>query len=191
MAYLKKNERYNAILETAMKIITQEGIAAITARRIANEANIAVGQIHHHFKSVGQLKAEALAKVTEELITKAQHSYQNESIVNQIINIISPIEGEIGSVMRKLWNEAVFLAERDPDIKLAYKQSIEEWHSATTKLIEEGKQKQLITTQNSSGLAWQLIALSCGFDSLAVIEEFRFDIDTIKNHIIKILCQKE
>ena len=191
MAYLKKNERYNAILETAMKIITQEGIAAITARRIAHDANIAVGQIHHHFKSVGQLKAEALAKVTENLITKAQQTHQNESIINQITNIISPIEGEIGSVMRRLWNEAVFLAERDPDIKLAYKQSIQEWHKATTKLIEEAKQQQLISTKNGSELAWQLIALSCGFDSLAVVEEFRFHIDTIKNHIIKILCQKE
>lgn len=189
MAYLKKTERYNVILQTAMNIIVQEGIAAITARRIAAEANIAVGQIHHHFKSVGQLKAEALIKVTEELIKQTEQSHANQDIIKQIINIVSPIEGKQGLVMRKLWNEAVFLAERDQAIKQAYQKSTEEWHKTTVKLIEEAISSEQLINNNPSELAWRLIALSCGLDSLATIEAFRFNKETINRHITALLKQ--
>lgn len=189
MAYLKKTERYNIILQTAMDIIIQDGIAAITARRVAAEANIAVGQIHHHFKSVGQLKAQALINVTEELINQTQQSHAHQDIIKQIINIVSPIEGKQGLVMRKLWNEAVFLADRDQDIKQAYQQSTEEWHKTTVELIEQAITSHQLINDNPSELAWRLIALSCGLDNLATIEAFRFNKETTDRHITALLKQ--
>ncbi|WP_434778718.1 TetR family transcriptional regulator [Neisseria sp. Ec49-e6-T10] len=170
-----------------MTIIVQEGIASITARRVAKEANIAVGQIHHHFKSIGQLKAQALIKVTDQLITQAEHTHPDESILDKIIKIVSPIIGKEGLMIRKLWNEATFLSERDPDIKQAYQQSTEEWHKAIVKLLDEAVATNKISTNNVSELAWRLIALSCGIDNLVIVDGFHFSQEAVNNHIIALL----
>ncbi|AZS51238.1 TetR family transcriptional regulator [Entomomonas moraniae] len=187
MAYLTKNQRHEEISKLAMQIALDEGLSAITARHIAAKGSFAIGQIHHHFQSISQLKALALHKVSDDLMTQAEQNYINISIPEQLINIISPIEGEMGSMMRKLWSEAVFLAERDNEIKKAYKQSIEEWHQAIVKLINQGKKQNIFNTPIPTETAWELIALSCGFDNIAVIEEFRFEKHIIKNCIYRIL----
>lgn len=187
MAYLTKNQRHDEILKIVIQVALDEGLSAITARHIAAKGNFAIGQIHHHFQSISQLKALALHKISDDLMTQSEQNCIDISIPEQLINITCPIDGEIGSVMRKLWSEAVFLAERDNEIKQAYKQSIEEWHHTIVKLINKGKKQNILNTPKPSETAWELIALSCGFDNIAVIEEFRFEKHIIKNCIYRIL----
>lgn len=187
MAYLTKNQRHEEILKLAMQIALDEGLSSITARHIAAKGNFATGQIHHHFHSISQLKALALHKISDDLMAQTERNYVNVPIHEQLIDIICPIEGEMGAVMRKLWSEAVFLAERDNEIKLAYKQSIEEWHQAIVKLIDEGKKQKIFNVPTPTETAWELIALSCGFDNIAVIEEFRFEKHIIRNCIYRTL----
>lgn len=51
MRYLSKDERREEILQAAMRVALTEGFAAMTVRRIATEAGVATGQVHHHFAS--------------------------------------------------------------------------------------------------------------------------------------------
>ena len=53
MTYLSKDERREAILQAAMRVALNEGFTGMTVRRIAAEANVAAGQVHHHFASIG------------------------------------------------------------------------------------------------------------------------------------------
>ncbi|GAA5107412.1 TetR family transcriptional regulator [Orbus sasakiae] len=168
-----------------------EGIASITARKIAAHANISVGQIHHHFKSVGQLKAQALLNVTEQVIEKAELANSNQTIIEKIVNLVSPLEGHGGLVLRTLWNEAVFLAERDADIKLAYKESTLKWHTTIITLITQANEDNILAVKAPSELAWRLIALSCGIDTLAIIDECKFDKTAIKDHIMAVLYNEK
>ncbi|WP_345489162.1 TetR family transcriptional regulator [Orbus sasakiae] len=191
MRYLKKTDRYNEILNTAIHILIDEGIASITARKIAAHANISVGQIHHHFKSVGQLKAQALLNVTEQVIEKAELANSNQTIIEKIVNLVSPLEGHGGLVLRTLWNEAVFLAERDADIKLAYKESTLKWHTTIITLITQANEDNILAVKAPSELAWRLIALSCGIDTLAIIDECKFDKTAIKDHIMAVLYNEK
>jgi AcrR family transcriptional regulator len=48
MRYLSKDERREEILQAAMRVALAEGLAAMTVRRIAAEAGVATGQVHHH-----------------------------------------------------------------------------------------------------------------------------------------------
>lgn len=50
MSYLNRDERREVILQAAMRVALAEGFAAMTVRRIASEADVAAGQVHHHFK---------------------------------------------------------------------------------------------------------------------------------------------
>jgi len=49
MSYYSREVRRQMILETAVNIAYQDGLSAMTVRRIAQEAQIAIGQIHHTF----------------------------------------------------------------------------------------------------------------------------------------------
>ncbi len=68
MPYLSKDERREAILQAAMRVALAEGLAAMTVRRIAAEAGVAAGQVHHHFASGGELKSLAFVRLIRELL---------------------------------------------------------------------------------------------------------------------------
>ncbi len=45
-------------MQAAMRLALRGGFAAMTVRQIAREAQVAAGQLHHHFTSIGELKAQ-------------------------------------------------------------------------------------------------------------------------------------
>jgi AcrR family transcriptional regulator len=60
------------VLESAARLIADEGLMAATMRRIAEESAISLGTLTHHFESVDQLLSEALElasiRFTERLV---------------------------------------------------------------------------------------------------------------------------
>lgn len=188
MAYLTKQQRHNKILEIAKKLTVKEGISAITARRIATKGNFAIGQVHHHFQSVSQLKALALIEVTKDLVANFKQNISNNNTLEQIVYLISPPEGEICTIMRKLWNESVFLADKDNEIQQAHKQSLETWHKEIIQLLEQAKKEELLShALDTQETAWKLLVFSCGVDNIAIIEDFRLTPENIKKCIYNIL----
>ncbi|RKS84812.1 TetR family transcriptional regulator [Orbus hercynius] len=185
MSYLKKNERYQQILNTAMQVVIDEGIAAITARKIAKTANISVGLIHKHFKTIGELKSIALIAITNQLIEQQQTDLEHKTHIDKIIESVIPLKGNNAVIFRKMWNEALFLSDKDPDIKRAYQSSTNEWHEYIVQLINEAVADNALQTNSANDLAWRLIAISCGFDNLSIIDEF--DQSTIYAHILALL----
>ena len=51
-----------------MRVALAEGFSAMTVRRIASEAGVATGQVHHHFTSGGELKSLAFIRLIRELL---------------------------------------------------------------------------------------------------------------------------
>lgn len=72
MSYLNRDERREVILQAAMRVALAEGFAAMTVRRIASEADVAAGQVHHHFSSAGELKALAFVHLIRTLLDAGQ-----------------------------------------------------------------------------------------------------------------------
>lgn len=68
MGYLTRDERREEILQAAMRVALAEGFSAMTVRRIASEAGVATGQVHHHFTSGGELKSLAFIRLIRELL---------------------------------------------------------------------------------------------------------------------------
>ena len=58
MSYLNREERRAMILDAAKALILKEGILSFTARKLSAYAQVSVGQIHHHFSSLTELKIE-------------------------------------------------------------------------------------------------------------------------------------
>jgi AcrR family transcriptional regulator len=51
MNYLNREQRRTMILDAAKRVALLEGLNGLTVRRIAAEAQVSTGQVHHHFQS--------------------------------------------------------------------------------------------------------------------------------------------
>ncbi|TFB20389.1 TetR family transcriptional regulator [Lelliottia nimipressuralis] len=186
MRYLSKDERREAILQAAMRVALAEGLAAMTVRRIAAEAGVATGQVHHHFTSGGELKSLAFVRLIRELLD-ADMLGENASWRERLLAMLGSDDGGFEPYIR-LWREAQILASRDPEIKAAYVLTMEMWHQETVAIIHAGAEASAFTlTDRAENIAWRLIGLVCGLDGITILNMPGMDDAALNKHLDKLI----
>ena len=182
MTYLSKDERREAILQAAMRVALNEGFTGMTVRRIAAEANVAAGQVHHHFASIGELKSQSFIHLIRALLD-AEVVPETASWRERLHGMLGSDEGGLEPYIR-LWREAQFLATRDPEIKGAYMLTMEMWHQETVAIIRAGAADNVfILKDRPEDIAWRLIGLVCGLDGIYVLNMPDMDDDAFNSHL--------
>ena len=168
MSYLNRDERRELILQAAMRVALEEGFSAMTVRRIASEAQVATGQLHHHFTSAGELKSQAFVRLIRTLLDAEQVS-ESATYSERLHAMLGSEDGGFEPYI-KLWREAQILADKDPEIKSAYLLTMRMWHEETAAIIADGqKAGEFSSAPESTDVAWRLIALVCGLDGMYVL----------------------
>ena len=186
MRYLSKDERREAILQAAMRVALAEGLAAMTVRRIATEAGVATGQVHHHFASGGELKSLAFVRLIRELLD-ADVADERATWRERLHSMLGSDDGKFEPYIR-LWREAQILASRDPEIKAAYVLTMEMWHHETVVIIRAGAEARAFTlTDRAENIAWRLIGLVCGLDGITVLNMSEMDDAALNKHLDKLI----
>lgn len=186
MRYLSKDERREDILQAAMRVTLAEGLAAMTVRRIATEAGVATGQVHHHFASGGELKSLAFVRLIRALLD-ADVVAENASWRERLHGMLGSDDGGFEPYIR-LWREAQILASRDPEIKSAYILTMEMWHQETVAIIQGGAEaKEFTLTDRAENIAWRLIGLVCGLDGIYVLNMAEMDNAAFNKHLDKLI----
>ncbi|MBU5922968.1 TetR family transcriptional regulator [Enterobacter sichuanensis] len=186
MRYLSKDERREAILQAAMRVALAEGLAAMTVRRVAAEAGVATGQVHHHFTSGGELKSLAFVRLIRALLD-ADVVGENASWRARLHAMLGSDDGGFEPYIR-LWREAQLLASRDADIKSAYVMTMEMWHQETVAIIRAGAEANAFTlTDRAENIAWRLIGLVCGLDGMYVLNMPEMDDAAFNQHLDKLI----
>ncbi|HFK7269636.1 TPA: TetR family transcriptional regulator [Enterobacter asburiae] len=186
MRYLSKDERREAILQAAMRVALAEGLAAMTVRRIAAEAGVATGQVHHHFTSGDELKSLAFVRLIRELLD-ADVAGKQAGWREQLHGMLGSDDGRFEPYIR-LWREAQILASRDADIKGAYVMTMEMWHQETVALIKAGTEAgELNPGDRAENIAWRLIGLVCGLDGMYILNMPEMDEAAFNNHLDKLI----
>ncbi|HED2374442.1 TPA: TetR family transcriptional regulator [Citrobacter freundii] len=168
MSYLNRDERREVILQAAMRVALEEGFTAMTVRRIATEAQVSTGQVHHHFTSAGELKSLAFVQLIRTLLD-AELVSANASFRERLHAMLGSEDGGFEPYI-KLWREAQVLADKDPEIKSAYLLTMRMWHEETAAIISQGqKAGEFYSRPDAADVAWRLIALVCGLDGIYVL----------------------
>ncbi|HHL7797315.1 TPA: TetR family transcriptional regulator [Citrobacter freundii] len=168
MSYLNRDERRELILQAAMRVALEEGFAAMTVRRIATEAQVSTGQVHHHFTSAGELKSLAFVQLIRTLLD-AELVSANASFRERLHAMLGSEDGGFEPYI-KLWREAQVLADKDPEIKSAYLLTMRMWHEETAAIISQGQNAgEFSQGPDAADVAWRLIALVCGLDGIYVL----------------------
>ncbi|WP_336284255.1 TetR family transcriptional regulator [Citrobacter arsenatis] len=168
MSYLNRDERREVILQAAMRVALEEGFNAMTVRRIAAEAHVATGQLHHHFASAGELKSQAFVRLIRTLLD-AELVSENASFRERLHAMLGSEDGGFEPYI-KLWREAQVVASKDPEIKSAYLLTMRMWHEETANIIAQGqKAGEFSSIPDAADVAWRLIALVCGLDGMYIL----------------------
>ena len=182
MNYLTREERREVILKAAMQVALNGGLSAMTVRHIATVAGVASGQVHHHFASIGELKALAFVRLIREMLDMPLVS-DDASWYERLFSMVGSDDRRLEPYIR-LWREAQLLADSDSDIKGAYLLTMDMWHQETVALILQGTEaNEFRPIDNADNIAWRLIALVCGLDGIYALGMNEINDETFTRYI--------
>ena len=189
MSYLNRDERREVILQAAMRVALEEGFTAMTVRRIATEAQVSTGQVHHHFTSAGELKSLAFVQLIRTLLD-AELVSANASFRERLHAMLGSEDGGFEPYI-KLWREAQVLADKDPEIKSAYLLTMRMWHEETAAIISQGQNAgEFSPGPDAADVAWRLIALVCGLDGIYVLGIEEMADPAFDRHLDRMITQE-
>lgn len=161
MSYLNKSQREQHILQVAKNIALSEGLNTLTVRKISSIAEISVGQVHHHFNSISDLKARVFLDLAYENIEEI-HQIEEGNVVSNLMRIFSLENSNVPYI--RLWNSAESMSLTDPIMKDAYKQALFYWHGVVCDWLM--RSQDAIQNKDIQGMAWRLTAVCYGFENL-------------------------
>ncbi|MDM2876457.1 MULTISPECIES: TetR family transcriptional regulator [Citrobacter] len=189
MSYLNRDERREVILQAAMLVALEEGFSAMTVRRIAAEAHVATGQVHHHFASAGELKSQAFVRLIRTLLD-AELVSEDASFRERLHAMLGSEDGGLEPYI-KLWREAQVVAGKDPEIKSAYLLTMRMWHEETANIITQGqKAGEFSSAPDAADVAWRLIALVCGLDGMYILGIEEMADPAFDRHLDRMITQE-
>ncbi|AUV43637.1 TetR family transcriptional regulator [Citrobacter freundii complex sp. CFNIH9] len=189
MSYLNRDERREVILQAAMRVALEEGFSAMTVRRIAAEAHVATGQVHHHFASACELKSQAFVRLIRTLLD-AELVSEDASFRERLHAMLGSEDGGLEPYI-KLWREAQVVAGKDPEIKSAYLLTMRMWHEETANIITQGqKAGEFSSAPDAADVAWRLIALVCGLDGMYILGIEEMADPAFDRHLDRMITQE-
>ena len=123
-----------ALLDAAERLIDREGLASLTTRRVAREADLNPGLVHYHYTSIDGLCAAVVSRVSARLMDQQRRIFATDHpFAEQWRLATKPLRGGPGRRNMKVWSEfAVAAVNRDAlaptmrDVNTEWRRIVEE-----------------------------------------------------------------
>jgi len=188
----------NAVLDAAERLLIATGYAAISTRRLAEEAHINHGMVHYYFGSMEQIFLRVLARFTTRLITRQQALYAtNAPFIEKWRTAIDLLEADHASGYQKLWFELQAMAWNRPDMREQLAAILGQWRTVLTDAFANALQDYdldtdifpvdalvtLVITFNEGIMLERLNGIRIGHAALfATIEQMIIHLETTRKH---------
>lgn len=118
-----------ALLDAAERLLVDVGYAAITTRRLAEEAGVNHGLVHYYFGSNENLLVRALERFTDRLIARQRELYAAElPFVDKWRTAMRYLVGE-DVTYEKVWLELQALGWNNPGVRARLAKVNGEWRA--------------------------------------------------------------
>ena len=126
-----------ALLDAAERLLAGAGYAAVTTRRLAEEAGVNHGLVHYYFGSNENLLVRALERFTERLIARQRELYAADvPFVEKWRTAMRYLVSEDVSY-EKVWLELQALGWNNPELRERLARVNDEWRRVLTHAFEE------------------------------------------------------
>ena len=89
-------------MQAAMRLALRGGFSAMTVRQIAREAQVAAGQLHHHFASIGELKSQVFIRLIREMLDMPLVA-EDASWRERLFSMIGSEDGRLELLYPPVW----------------------------------------------------------------------------------------
>lgn len=166
MARKLREDRRLEILETALRVIGERGVARTRLQDIAEAMDVSSALVSYHFDSIASLFQEAYAlaiardlEFLDEFEIRADGLSATERL-RLILNRYLP-EGQV--VTYRLWIEAWVIALQDESMSTTLEMQDRRWRSAIQQVIAEGVASEEFTSTDAAASMWRLKMLVDGY----------------------------
>ena len=185
---MAQNDTVDAFLDAAERLLVAHGYAAITARRLAEEAGANHGLIHYYFGSMEQLLVQVLERFTERLIARQRAMYAADvPFLQKWRSAMGFLDEDFSSGYQKIWLELQALAWNRPELQERLRQVHGQWRvvllEAFAKALERyqldpeqfpvGAITTLVATFNEGIFLERMVGITAGHsEMLAMIDRW-------------------
>lgn len=130
----------DAILAAAQQIVRNEGIAALSTRRVALEAGVPLSQIHYHFGSKHGLVLDLLDHLDRATRERQERMYDSAApLSKRWEQACDFLEEDIASGYVRLIQECTALGWSNPDVAEKVAAVLDQWSALLTSVAEEAE----------------------------------------------------
>jgi len=154
----KTGNKYDAIINAAIKVIAEKGYHNAQVAKIAKEAGVADGTIYLYFKnkediliSVFRTKMNDFTKKVQKELTKIDNPA--EKLVKLIEMHFSHLESDRNLALVT----QIELRQSNPSIRVAIAEPLKQYYRLIEKVVEEGKEKGAFRDNIETRLARKVI----------------------------------
>ena len=136
-------DKRQAILDTTLRLISQNGFHGTSMSQVAKEAKVSTGIIYHYFESKDELIAELYNTLKSKMAHDLMQKFDpNQPIVTQIRQFIH--EAVRYTILHP--NESAFIEQfdRSPYQQGNADEDVSHYYQAVMALFEQAKQEQII-----------------------------------------------
>lgn len=127
-----------ALLDAAERLLVDSGHAAVTTRRLAEEAGMNHGLVHYYFGSIENVLARTLERFTSRLIERQRALYAAEGLfLEKWRQAMTYLEAD--ARYQKIWLELQAHAWNRPDLRARIARVTEEWRAVLTEAFAQAR----------------------------------------------------
>ena len=120
-------DRRTEILDHALALFAERGLAAVSTRDLADKAGLARSHVYHYFKDWQTLRCEAFARFAQGELHQARLSLARLAGREALETFAAGWLTSTGDPAAALWIDAWVEALRDPDLAVAYNEAMRQW----------------------------------------------------------------
>ncbi len=157
------------LLDAAERLLITEGHAAISTRRVAEEAGLNHGLVHYYFGSMDELLVQVLERFTQRLIERQREMYALEvPFIEKWRTAMTYLDADEASGYQKLWFELQALSWNRLELRERVAGVNAEWREVVTKAFTVAARDYGIDTDTFSVPA--IVSLVMTFNQGIILE---------------------
>ncbi len=162
-----RTETEDRFLDAAERLLVEIGYAAITSRRLAEEAGANLGLVHYYFGSMEELFLQVLERFTERLIERQREMYASpQPYIEKWREAMRYLDED--RPYQKIWWELQAMAWNRPEYQPRVAAVLDAWREAMREAVAEAIARYRLDEAGFSTDDW--ITLIVAFNEGIILE---------------------
>lgn len=171
MARMSGADRRQQIVEAAIEVILQKGLALAATRDVTRAIGVGSGLLHHYFSSWAELRAEAVRQAAWREIDELKAAIAGLPAGAARTRIADWMVEDEDMRHWRLWLNAQDEAHRDPLLAEVMNAAMLEWRSLIVELLRQAGEDASKRLVDPEAAAWRLAALMDGLAGAMLVRD--------------------